>query len=377
MAELQIRGVGIHFLVGLGPLSKQEIDAIKTSGTKDALLSPRTILPVTVRSHIRKYRRQEWPVYRLDSGDTSLKLVMGDRRVDTTVSCSIHYFEGISYCALQVMIRVTGKYSLSPTEVADTLARTYYKDIQFEETSQGSTKTRHLTDVVKSFLAPLLGAKILEDVLADLPYPIIIIHNYSPAALDPGALVASQKRALFGMMVHPAYGIDNLSEKIVQRMVPHNYFYSDLIYQDFHLRGALMVSCTSEGISQLFGRYEAEFVRVFITSRLLWFVFQDVISSKRDPIGILDKIAKTFRGQSASLENAYILAARTYDESSQVYRDLMGDAMTKFGTSRGLDEIASLLESISDESFKSRVEQLGAIATVIGTILAILALLHV
>lgn len=377
MQDFLISSSTLHLLVVVGPLNSQEKEQIKQNSTKADILSPETGLTQTSRDFIKRYKQERWIAYCSRSGTEHVFIPIGNKPIEARISCELQLLEHIDYAILHVLINLAGNQAITANDFANTMTRVYYKEIYLEKKEPVGSRS-HLRDILKTYLEGLsLRSQIIQSILDDLPYPIIVIHDYQPSTLSPAELVQSFKKDVFGLMIHPSYGINNLSKLVFEPRLPHNYFYSDLIYQDFHLRGAVMICQQSiQPETVFYARYESEFVRAFMISRLLWFSFQDAVAAKGRTMGAQGWRRVFFRSTDPNLAMTYLLASLQYNGSSQVYRDILKDTSTVFGTAGGLDEIATFLQSISDDAFRARIEQLGVVATLIGTVLALAALFH-
>ena len=379
MLEFRITTFGLHLILPIGPLSWTETRRIGAESSNESLLSPLLLLKSEgVRRHVKKYKVEEGYFFKTKGVNRRIDLQMESAVVSADVQIRLFTFSRLNYGILQLLILPTGSNGFNPDQLAGYLLRAYYKAQNSNSGSSGETMRTPLQTIVEEFLKSFsLSTELVASALENLPYPILTISEYEPSELNPQEIAVKFKREVFGLMVHPSYGMAKISEDVVVKEMPHNYFYSDLVYQDFHLRGAIMLYNSSDGFEEgLASRYESEFLRSLIYARLLWYTYQSIVSARANLRGLRRRLGAAFKHQRRNLTTIYYLSSIQYSESSKVYRDIASDAMNLFGTTKGIDEVARLIDSIFQDNFQFRIELIGGVIAVLAAILGIIYHFH-
>jgi len=210
------------------------------------------------------------------------------------------------------------------------------------------------------------------------PYPVIIIHQLeSFNELTAEEFLKQNPKVILGLLTRPSYGYAILSkERIEQDHLDKNYFYSDMLYQQFHMRAALSLAThyTNQFPRAKGKRYKAELLNLFRLVRMIWFESHVLLSSRLNVVEQTEAKNINQNELNETLQFLFRINFQYLAKGSKVYLTMFEDSVREFGIQKRLEEMAAKIDAIrnrrNEEIRSQRLRQLTLTLSFFGAILS-------
>ncbi|MCF2144089.1 MAG: hypothetical protein K9W42_10340 [Candidatus Heimdallarchaeota archaeon] len=211
------------------------------------------------------------------------------------------------------------------------------------------------------------------------PYPVIIIHQLEPFnELTAEEFLKQNPKVILGLLTRPSYGYAVLSkERIEQDQLEKNYFYSEMLYQQFHMRAALSLAThyTNQFPRAKGKRYKAELLNLFRLVRMIWLESHVLLSSRLNMEEERDNKKNSNQNElNETLQFLYRINFQYLAKGSKVYLTMFEDSVKEFGIQKRLEEMAEKIDASRKRKYEEirsqRLRQLTLTLSFFGAILS-------